>query len=638
MIVMSDDFKNSISNTEREMKGYVEVTYTDSAAKDNANVTNCPQILQIGNSFLDDEAIVDDDRKGKNYASLEEDYFQLDGTFVLPNNVADKNPGIGYVSNLTFEDDNEMSYTPFQISTSFEEDATVNGLTMYFQNNNPLELDIQITSGTSIENFTEEDCTISSNGMVQLTFSDRQISFLRIYVNDVLYPNRRLRLQEIDFGLSAIYEGEELISFKTTEQIDRFNDSIPSNEIEVKIGDFNSSFDFKNDKGITKYLNNNVLIKPYVGVVTDENGIEYCLKGTYWLDSYDTDSKEATLNGKDIYSKLQDKDFDKYYIVVDGRKQQPGATVSDWLHFKAQKWGITIDDQHISGKEIYNFIDDIYSKIDTKVNNLQKMAIVGGGTFNADRYGNVVYKTLYNENLTNKTDKYIDFDTMKDYPKITIDTPIKTFTVNETTVTSITPPDEYDVLYENSFDYTGDVELYIDVEEWSDMLVPELDNCYLLTSSWSVDPTQPEGQQGYYGSIQDTYAYLKLRCVRTETNPNALSTIKIKGYNDQTNTTANTKSVENTGSDISITDDFIATNGYTDIKKMSDAIIDFNINNRNKYSISFPYNGHPSIECGDVMYAESKYDKENYDRFIVTKIESEFTGSYSESIEGDIIE
>ena len=605
MIAMSDDFKNSISKTEREMKGYVEITYTDSTAKDNASVSNCPQILKIGNDFLNDEAIIDDDRKGKNYASLEEDYFRLDGTFVLPNNVADKNPGIGYVSNLTFEDDQEIKFTPFQISTSFEEGATVNGLTMYFQ--------------------------VSSNGVVQLTFSDRVISFLRIYITDVLYPNRRLRLQEVDFGLSAIYEGEELISFKTIEQIDRFNDSIPSNEIEVKIGDFNSSFDFKNDKGITKYLNNNVLIKPYVGVVTDGNGIEYCLKGTYWLDSYDTDSKEATLNGKDVYSKLQDKDFDKYYVVVDGRKQQPGATVSDWLKFKAEKWGVTIDDQHIKGDEIYDFIDDIYSKIDTKVNNLQKMSIVGGGTFNSSRYGNVVYKTLYSENETNSTGKFIKFDTMKDYPKITIDTPIKTFTVNETTVTNIDPPDNYDVLYENSFNYTGDVELYVDVEEWSDMLVPELTNCSLLKSSWSVDPTLPEGEQGYYGSIQDTYAYLKLRC-------SGNANVKIKGYNDQTNTTANTKSVESTGSDISITDDFIATNGYTDIKKMSDAIIDFNINNRNKYSISLSYNGDPSIECGDVMYAESKYDKENYDKFIVTKIESEFKGSYTESIEGDIIE
>lgn len=638
MIAMSNDFKSSVSKSIREMKGYVEITYTDSKAKDKANVTNYPGILKIGDSFIDPNFIIDDDRKGKNYASLEQDYFKLDGTFVLPNNVADKNPGIGYVSDLTFEDDMEITFTPFQISTSFEEGATVNGLTMYFQNNNPLKLNIEITTGTSIETFTEEDCTISSNGMVQLTFSDRQISFLRIYVTDVLYPNRRLRLQEVDFGLSAIYEGEELISFKTTEQIDRFNDSIPSNEIEVKIGDFNSSFDFKNDKGITKYLNNNVLIKPYVGVVTDGNGIEYCLKGTYWLDSYDTDSKEATLNGKDIYSKLQDKDFDKYYIVVDGRKQQPGTDVSTWLKFKSEKWGITIDDQHLEGKEIYNFIDDVYSKIDTKVNNLQKMAIVGGGTFNADRYGNVVYKTLYSENVTNQTGKFISFDTMKDYPKITVDTPIKTFTVNETTVTNVTPPDEYDILYENTFNFVGDVELYIDVEEWSDMLVPELDNCYLLTSSWSVDPTQPEGQQGYYGSIQDTYAYLKLRCVRVESNPNALSTIKIKGYNDQTNTTANTRNVENIGSDISISDDFIATNGYSDIKKISDAVIDFNIANRNKYSISFSYNGDPSIECGDVMYAESKYDKENYDRFIVTKIESEFTGSYSESIEGDIIE
>ena len=40
MIQISDDFNNSISKTEREMKGYVEVTFTNSDAKKNANITD----------------------------------------------------------------------------------------------------------------------------------------------------------------------------------------------------------------------------------------------------------------------------------------------------------------------------------------------------------------------------------------------------------------------------------------------------------------------------------------------------------------------------------------------------------------------------------------------------------------------
>lgn len=640
MVIMSDDFKNSISSTEREMKGYVEVTYSSSKYKDNASITNYPASLKIGTDWVDINQIIDNDRKGKNYASLEEDYFQLDGTFVLPNNQADKNPGMGYVSADIFEEDMEIPITPFMISTSLGVYEKVNGLTLYFQNNKPLSLEIEIRSGdgSSVETFTEEDCTISENGIVTLTFSERTLLFVRIYVKDVLYPNRRLRLQEVDFGLSMIYENEELISFKTIEEIDIFNDSIPNNEIEVKIGDFTSSFDFKNKKGITSYLNNGVLIKPFVGVITSGNGVEYCPKGTYWLDSYDTNGKEATLKGKDIYSKLQDKDFDKYYVIEDDRKINDDATIKDYLKFKSEKWGVNIIDEHLPFDEIRPYgslneayIDEIYSVIAPKVENLQKMAIVGGGTFNSDRYGNVIYKSVYYENDTNATGKFISFDNMKEYPKIVAKTPIKTFDVKETTIKNIYVPSEWQTFYENQFTSNDIITLYIDVGGWVDMQFPNIDNADVLTSSWSVDPTLPEGEQGYYGCITDTYAFVKLKCKGNVK-------ISIEGYANERTETSNIRNVEDNGSDISISDDFIATNGTFDIRVISDAVIDFNLERRKKYSASFSYNGDPSLECGDAIYIENKYDKENYDGMIITKIESEFKGSYTENVEGDFIE
>lgn len=633
MIVMNDDFKNSVSATEREMKGYVEITYTDLGYKDDVSIPTYPEPLKIGTGWIDINQIIDDDRKGKNYASLEQDYFKLDGTFVLPNNEVSKNPGLGYLSQDTFENDMEIPTRPFMLTMGEGVHNKINGLTIYFVNNKPLKFEIEVKSidNENIETFTEKDCLISENGIIQLIFSERKILFVKIYIQDVLYPNRRIRLQEIDFGLSMIYEGAELISFKTIEEIDRFNDSIPSNEIEVKIGDFSSNFDFKNKKGITSYLNNGVLIKPYVGVITSENGIEYCPKGTYWLDSYDTNSKEATLKGKDIYSKLQDKDFEKYYVIEDGKKMNPDATVNQYLKFKEDKWKIKIDDQHLKDDEINNYIIDIFSVVDTKIINLQKMAIVAGGTFNADRYGNIWYKSLYSENYTNLSGKFISFDNMKEYPKVISKTPIKTFSVGETTIKYVNPPDTLETFYSNSFVSNDIVTLYIDVGAWQDMRYPNVTNADILTSSWSVDPTLPEGEQGYYGVITDTYAFIKLKCYGNVT-------ITIDGYSNETTETSNIRNVENTGSDIKISDDFIATNGTSDVRIITNKIIDFNLEKRSKNSTSFSYNGDPSLECGDIIYVENKYDKENYDKLIITKIESEFKGSYSESIEGDIID
>ena len=628
MITVSNDFKNSISKTEREMKGYVEVLYTSKSPKSSFTIGTVPEILSIGGTDIDENAIIDDDRKGRNYASLEQDYFKLDGTFVLPNNVANKNPGIGYVSKYTYEEEQEeiTDINPFRIYANAECD----GITIYFQNNKPLDLSIIVGTANGQETF--DNPKITESGVASIRFTTRVVTYIFIFVNDVLYPNRRLRIQEIDFGLSAIYEGEDLISFKTTEEIDRFNDKMPINEIDVVIGDFESNFDPENNNGITSYLNSDVLIKPYVGVLTENNGIEYCLKGTYWLDSYETNSKQATLKGKDIFNKLQDKDYNKYYIIENSRKMPSSASVSDYINFKEDKWGITINDYHLSDYEINNRVSDIFSKIDTKSNNLQKLGIVVGGTFNADRYGNIWYKSLYNENTSNSTYKNIDFTNMKEYPKITAKTPLKSITVNETIIHNVSVPSTLETIYENTFTSGNEIEeLYIDLDGWITANYPQLSYCNELTSSWSVDPTQPEGSQGHYGSIDDSYLYLKLKKVA------GTPQVIIKGYKNETSETSNIKQLEETGQDLTISDDFIASSGSTDIRNVSNAIINFNTYNRAKNMASFSYSGDPSIECGDCIYIQNKY-ADNYNKLIITKITSEYKGSYNESIEGDIIE
>lgn len=640
MIAMSDDFKNSISSIDREIKGYVEITYTDSTAKANANVTNCPQILQIGNSYLDDDAIVDDDRKGENYASLEEDYFQLDGTFVLPNNVADKNPGIGYVSNLTFEDDTEMSYTPFQISTSFEEDATVNGLTMYFQNNNPLELEIQITSGTDVETFTKEDCTISSNGMVQLTFSDRQISFLRIYVNDVLYPNRRLRLQEVDFGLSAVYENEELVSFTTTEQCNRFCDEMPANECDVVIGDYENNFDPINPKGITKYLNSGVEIKPYVGIVTDENGIQYCSMGIFYLTSWSKDSGNVTLNSEDIFSKLNSDDYSiKKYDTSRFNK----LLYSSYLQEKSSQWGINIENLVTDNNDYIIRTDSTGATIgipmnfigtDSKINNLQKYCTTFGNVITGNRNGSLRYISSLKHNIF---DIKVNKDVLKDYENIESKAGYKTISVVESQYAGTNNAGdsaEFATLFTKTIECNGITEFKFtfDKVEWISPLsytysgsgTPTLLSCNIDVNTTMQFAKQIYMKFNYVGSI-----------TITATGPKDIFAL---------NSYENSKTFNEDGEEVKIDNDFLSylTIFANTVDEQSNAIIDYRNQNQTKLTTSFEFNGNPMIEVGDVIQVENKYPDENgnskYDDVWVTKIESEFNGSFSQSIEGDIIE
>ena len=79
METVSESFKKAIKATEREVKGYVEVIFDDQDGSGYRLMT-APERLR---NSLDSE-IVDGVKKNKKYASLEENYTELDGSCFLP--------------------------------------------------------------------------------------------------------------------------------------------------------------------------------------------------------------------------------------------------------------------------------------------------------------------------------------------------------------------------------------------------------------------------------------------------------------------------------------------------------------------------------------------------------------------------
>ena len=132
MAVTNEEFNKAITNTEREVKGYVEVIYNDT---DNSQYApSFPEKALISGYY----EINDGYRKNKNYASLEENYTELDGSFLLPNkkNIGDK---AGYVSNKLFKDITDTKITLDVDNPLVAEENRIpvkaSGITIYFFNN-----------------------------------------------------------------------------------------------------------------------------------------------------------------------------------------------------------------------------------------------------------------------------------------------------------------------------------------------------------------------------------------------------------------------------------------------------------------------------------------------------------------------
>ena len=76
-------------------------------------------------------------------------------------------------------------------------------------------------------------------------------------------------------------------------------------------------------------------------------------------------------------------------------------------------------------------------------------------------------------------------------------------------------------------------------------------------------------------------------------------------------------------------------------RNLSNYLGNFIIDNWNEYKASFGFNGNPIIELGDCIEVENKYSTEEepiFNKIWVTKIESEYNGSFNQAIEGDVIE
>lgn len=649
MITISDDFKKSVSSNEREMKGFVEVTYKVDAKKEDYSLDRLSSIeelfIPLGSSqdWTNTSQIFDDDRKGKQYATLEKDLFKLDGTFVLPNNQIDQNPGIGYISNNIYEQSQDEFKNNGYVMNAEYSSVPMQAITIYFQDNPPLDISLELIYWGDDEEqhskIVKPESSYSGKLVQSVMFEETRPVTIKLYINDVLYPEHRVRIQEIDFGLSTLYEAEELMSFKTVEQCNRLANEMATNECTIEIGDYDDNFDAINPKGMVKYLNDGVQIKPYVGVVTEDAGIEYCPMGLYYLETWDKSAEKVTFTAKDIFCKLNGDDYSiKKYDTSRFNK----LTYSLYLNEKATQWNITIenlvddDSDYIitndsSGQQIgipMNFVS-----AESKLLSLQKYCTAFGNTITSNRTGSLKYiSSLKHEIQPVKITK----DILKDYQTIESKSFYKTITVTESQYCGTNNQGEntdFEVLFTQTIQCNGITEFKFEFDkiEWISPLS--------YTYSGSGSPTLLSCNIDVNKTIQLTkQIYMKFNYVGS-------ITITATGPKDifALNSYENKKEYDNEGQELKIENDFLSylTMFATTVHEQSEAIINYRNKNQNKLTTSFSFNGNPMIEVGDVIQVESKYSDESnevkYDDVWVTKIESTFDGGFSQSIEGDIL-
>ncbi len=593
MITVSDDFKKSIKNRNRQIKGYVEILY------DYSNI-----IGELGGSgmqlspapIVNDNDVLEGNRIVDNYASLENDYFLLDGSFVLPNdpNIYQNN-NTGYISNYVWNDEYFKDIKWFRIKGISNED--VNSMTIYFKDNIPRSVTIEINYGIDpdykVLKMKQENNT---KDFLHFEFENiSNINFINVYVDNFYYEDRRIRIPKIDFGMTGIYQNKDLINFKIDESISEFNTETPINECEVVLNNYEKEFDYINPKGLVRYMNNNVKINPYIGVVTEENGIEYVSMGKYYLSDWNNNSDmTTTINGKNLFYSLSNKNG--YFRGIQGLWDS-----ESYFNSVCSENGIKNYLYNLSTSNEY--IVDWNLPICSILSQLNNYAIFVNGIIQCKRDETVVIENIKKDFIDKLT-----LSEMLNYPEYQVKDKLKNiiFKVSNPSISS----SEASVIFDGNVTTDKENNFVIEFSQGTSVMVEFSPDTYvkdyILTD--------------YFFNSADREGSYNLKLTSAGTVSNNIRNIELLN--------------ENYGSEITIDDCYFTDDLPEDFLTVNSAVqntFDYIKNNYTNYNVTISYNGNPAYETNDVLNIETPFGNKN-----VRIIRQTFTfdGSLKGTIEG----
>ena len=559
-----------------------------------------------------------------NYSILYDNYVKLDGSFVLFNKVENE---CGFITKETPQEiynNNYQEGLEFEAGIIFVEmslKSGANGLTFYFKDNTIKNAKILLRNselGLSkeilIENNSDEVIFIDNDG---------NYTYMIMTIYEWTKPDHVMQWVRIDLGLSHIYKGDELIEFTVTEQVDKLCEETPNNELSLTIGDYDRLYDPLNPKGIGKYLTDNCVYIPHIGIVDEYGGTHYTKMGEFYFFERDYKDKEVIITAYNLMYKLNEGQLrnNKGYLYSDdgdiGLVSQNNVEryLKEYIENEYNlKSNINIE---LENAPTWTFVSFVSQYIDfTKFTEYISYIIIGTGIFFIDRdntvsilkiNNNVVETLTKNELLNdisyikiNKIDKVtLNYSLLKSEEISTSSEPItqlnQSFTLNKdvevfcitTTNYSLTGIKKSDL----TFDGCDDIKI----------ISRKNNNTNEFKYKMYVEIT---GQKGNNATIS------------------LVNNQKIVFSNNQYS-----NSYGNGNNELS----FTGTEEYTLWRAHQPYFAQHIMDLSPSYTVSFDYNGNPNIKAGDYIEVESNYGMV---KTFVTKHTLTYSGGLSGSIEG----
>lgn len=479
MIPVTQQYKDAVYATSRATGAKIIFQIVDVTAQGDASAAVTSEA-----SISKKDQIIDGktELSGK-YATYENNYWKLDGSFVLPPKPTETGYDVGWWSS-ELSGANGTFVTPQVITLQFATDHSSIGLTIIFdQLTNEYAADFTIQVYDSVDNIIHTE-TVIGNALSKYLLEQNLSSYRKVVITITKWATgyRRARITEVAFGIVEEYTGSEIIGANVLEEIDTTSNQVSSNEVKFVLDNQSKDFNILNPDGIYPYLQRRQKIQPYIGIEKADTTLENIPMGVYYLIEWKSDegTLTASFTARDILDILAQDDYagDSY----------TAETLYDIAVAVFTAAGIA--DYEIDTALQSIAVTGTLPKANYK-ETLQTIALAGKSVLYSDRYGKAIIKQLDNTALSES----ITYDNVYASPLIKLDKLINTIYVDlgATTYTYVDPnkPAGEQTLSAAIDNPLINTEAHAaDVAVW---LMTEYKKRFLYEISWRMNPAYEPG-------------------------------------------------------------------------------------------------------------------------------------------------
>lgn len=250
----------------------------------------------------------------RKYATLEKNYWALDGSFFLPPE-PNESPDLelGWWSGVLCGEDG--TFDPHQTLTfDFTKDHSSMGISVAFDdaaNEFAAEFDINIYNSGDTLIYSE---SVTGNTTAKYVWMEQLNNYRKVelVIKRWAKPYRRARVVEVDFGVVKEYAGRKLYKLNLLQEVDLTSSTLPASEAVFTVDNSDQEFNFLNPQGFYRYLQERQEVFVEMGVEVYPDVFEYLKTGKYYLYDWrsEDDDQAVTFIAQDIFRILDDYEFE----------------------------------------------------------------------------------------------------------------------------------------------------------------------------------------------------------------------------------------------------------------------------------------------------------------------------------------